>query len=47
MVTDSGYGTVSSPLIALPALGAAERRPVFLFAAGRPGAVPYRPVGLN
>lgn len=45
VVTDTGYGTVSSALIALPALGSEERRPVFLFAAGRPGAAPYEPVG--
>jgi hypothetical protein len=42
--TDTGYGTVSSALIALPALAAEKRRPVFLFAAGRPGEVPYAPV---
>ena len=45
VVTDTGYGTVSSALIALPALGSEERRPVFLFAAGRPGEAPYLPVG--
>jgi hypothetical protein len=45
VVTDTGYGTVSSALIALPALGSERRRPVFLFAAGRPGEAPYVPVG--
>lgn len=32
---DSGFGTVSSSLIALPAIGA-ETKPVWYFAAGRP-----------
>jgi hypothetical protein len=45
VVTDTGYGTVSSALIALPASGSEERRPVFLFAAGRPGEAPYEPAG--
>jgi uncharacterized protein with NRDE domain len=45
VVTETGYGTVSSALIALPALGTDRRRPVFLFAAGRPGEAPYVPVG--
>ena len=44
VLTDTGYGTVSSALIALPAAGAEERQPVFLFAAGRPGEVPFVPV---
>ncbi|HUA53008.1 MAG TPA: NRDE family protein [Candidatus Sulfotelmatobacter sp.] len=39
-----GYGTVSSALIALPALPSARIRPIFRFAAGRPGEAPYRPV---
>jgi hypothetical protein len=43
--TDTGYGTVSSALIALPTRAAEQRRPVFLFAAGRPGEAPYAPVG--
>ena len=45
VVTDTGYGTVSSALVALPALRPDERRPVFLFAAGRPGEAPYVSVG--
>lgn len=45
VVTDTGYGTVSSALVALPALGSDQRRPVFLFAAGRPGEAPFLPVG--
>ncbi len=44
VITGTGYGTVSSALIALPAVGAEERRPVFLFASGRPGEAPYRSV---
>ncbi|MBI4184180.1 MAG: NRDE family protein [Proteobacteria bacterium] len=45
VVTEGGYGTVSSSLIALPAPGAG--RPVWRFAAGRPGEAPYRPVDLD
>jgi hypothetical protein len=43
---ESGFGTVSSALIALPAPSLRPRNPVFLFAAGRPGDVPYEPVAL-
>jgi hypothetical protein len=38
------YGTVSSALVALPAQPSRRIRPVFRFAAGRPGEVPYQPV---
>ena len=42
IVTESGFGTVSSSLIALPAASpAAERKPIWRFAAGRPGEAPY------
>lgn len=48
IATDWGFGTVSSSLLALPAPGtpAARRdsRGLWLFAAGRPGQAPYRPV---
>jgi hypothetical protein len=43
--TESGFGTSSSSLLALPSVDAALRdktRPVWLFAAGAPGAKPYR-----
>ena len=43
---ESGFGTVSSALIALPAPKLPPRKPVFLFAAGRPGDAPYEPVAL-
>jgi hypothetical protein len=43
---ESGFGTVSSALIALPAPTPPPKKPVFLFAAGRPGDVPYEPVAL-
>ncbi len=36
-----GYGTVSSALIALPARGEADRRPVFRFAEWLPEATPW------
>jgi hypothetical protein len=44
--TASGFGTVSSALIALPSPSLPPRKPVFLFAAGRPGEAPYEPVAL-
>lgn len=43
---DSGFGTVSSSLIALPEIGA-ERPPLWLFAAGRPDRNSYAPVDLE
>jgi hypothetical protein len=46
IVTDSGFETVCSSLLALPAHGLARRRPVWRFAAGRPSRVPFQPVGL-
>lgn len=44
ILTDRGFGTVSSAFVALPAIGTQDATPVFLFADGRPGEVPYRPV---
>ncbi|MCC7017339.1 MAG: NRDE family protein [Rhodospirillales bacterium] len=41
---DQGYGTVSSSLIALPSR--ADTKPVWLFAPGAPGSVPFAPVAL-
>lgn len=43
---DNGFGTVSSSLIALPAPERSGIQPVWLFAPGRPGEVPYEPVAL-
>lgn len=40
-----GFGTVSSSLIALPAVGA-EAEPVWRFAAGRPDSAPFDPVSV-
>src|SRR3546814_7034105 len=45
IVTDHGYGTVSSSLIALPAPDIEGTRPIWLFSAGRPGTDPFLPVG--
>jgi hypothetical protein len=39
-VTDSGFGTVCSALIALPAVGSGLK-PVWRFAAGLPGTAPF------
>lgn len=46
VVTDWGYGTVSSSLIAVPAPDGSDRRPLWLFAAGRPDDTDYTPVKL-
>jgi hypothetical protein len=46
VVTDSGYGTVSSSLIALPSVARPGIRPVWLFANGRPGEAPFDPVSV-
>lgn len=50
VITDSGFETLSSSLIALPgppqSLKGKPARPVCLFAAGRPDKTPYRPVEL-
>ena len=44
---DGGFGTLSSALVALPARGAAGRRPTWLFAAGPPGEAAWEPVRLE
>ena len=43
VVTATGFGTLCASLIALPAAGCG-RRPIWLFASGRPGAEPFQPV---
>ena len=47
IVTDGGFGTVSSSLIALPAHENKKVMPRYLFAAGRPDQVGYAPVCLT
>jgi hypothetical protein len=42
VITPTGFGTVSSSLLALPAQR--KDREVWLFAAGRPGETPFRPI---
>jgi uncharacterized protein with NRDE domain len=44
VVTDHGFGTVSSLLLALPACNSSGIKPRWLFAAGRPDQVPYQEV---
>ena len=44
IVTDGGFGTLSSSLIALPAPGAPDPRGKWLFANGRPGEAAYETV---
>jgi uncharacterized protein with NRDE domain len=46
IVTDGPFGTVSASLIALPQPGT-DRKPVWLFAAGRPGQAPFQNVALG
>lgn len=46
VVTDFGFETVSSSLIALPANGRAGLDPIWLFSPGRPGENDYIPVAL-
>lgn len=41
-----GFGTVSSSLVALPAIGS-ERKAIWKFAAGRPDLTPYAPIRLE
>jgi hypothetical protein len=43
--TERGYGTVSSAIIALPAIASSERRPIFRFAGWQPEPTPWRQVG--
>lgn len=46
VVTDTGFGTVCSSLLALPAEGR-DVRAIWLFAAGPPGVAPFAPVPLE
>lgn len=46
VVTETGFGTLSSSLIALPSIRALGTKPVWRFAAGRPGETPYESVAL-
>jgi len=47
IVTDFGFGTVSSSLIALPAPEAEDAQPIWRFAAGRPDEAPFEAVSLD
>lgn len=47
VVTDFGFETLSSSLIALPGTHLPDTSPIWRFAAGRPGDAPYRPVTLT
>jgi len=44
VVTDFGFGTVSSSLIALPGAKKGAHKPLWLFAAGPPDKVAHEPV---
>jgi transport and Golgi organization protein 2 len=46
IVTDSGFGTVCSSLLALPEGNDPQQKPVWIFAAGPPDEVPFRPVDI-
>ena len=41
---DDGFGTVCSSLLAIPAVDRPGIKPILLFAAGKPGEVPYQPI---
>ncbi|MCW5699906.1 MAG: NRDE family protein [Rhodospirillales bacterium] len=47
VATDTGFGTVSSTLIALPGEGAVSPSPIWLFASGPPDRTPFHPVDLR
>ncbi|HYB10748.1 MAG TPA: NRDE family protein [Alphaproteobacteria bacterium] len=47
VVTDRGFGTSSSSLIALPSPQKLGVRPIWLFAPGRPDRTPFAPVPLR
>jgi hypothetical protein len=51
IATETGFGTVSSALIALPGIEARhadpELKPIFLYADGRPDEAPYLPIDAN
>ena len=44
VISDTPFGTLSSSLIALPAMGRSEIRPIWRFCAGRPRESLYLPV---
>lgn len=44
IVTDFGFATLSSSLIALPAIGIEDAKPVWRFCTGLPGDSPFAPV---
>jgi hypothetical protein len=46
IVTGTGFATVSSSLIALPAVDEGEKHPVWRFAPGLPGEAAFAPVAL-
>ena len=46
IVTESGFGTVSSSLIALPHVRRKPAKSIWLFAPGRPDEAPFAPVSL-
>ena len=45
--TDFGFGTLSGSLLALPSADRPETDPVWLFAPGAPGSVPFVPVEIG
>ncbi len=46
VVTDTGFGTLSSSLIALPSAESLGIQPIWRFSAGRPDEAPFEPVSL-
>lgn len=47
VITDFGFGTLSSSLLALPSMDRPEVKPVWLFANGAPGETDFIPVEMD
>jgi hypothetical protein len=46
IISNSGFGTASSSLIALPGVQWADRKPIWRFTAGRPDRAPWQTIKL-
>jgi hypothetical protein len=47
VITETGFGTLSSSLLALPSASDLGAVPIWRFAGGRPGDVPFMPIDLQ
>jgi hypothetical protein len=46
IISNSGFGTASSSIIALPGVQWADRKPIWRFTAGRPDRTPWQVIKL-